>query len=168
MAHKYVSNKATLKNESKFVLKDKYERMHISSDFFVSGFLSKLSSTLTSRIPPAEALEKKTTSLTWHKTSEVKERIKTASGTIAVYDDTPEEEIERIKESVKHVLPLGEKEKSPDVATTIIAEAASVAALSMGVSILNPFYRFKTSKTFILFMCKVFLRVNVKIQHLFG
>ena len=89
-----------------------------------------------SRVPPPETQEKKTTSLTWHKTTEVSERIKTATGTIAVYTDTPEEEVEKIKESVKHIPGLGEEEgeAATDVATTVIAEAASVAAKSMGVS----------------------------------
>nr|XP_027226585.1 uncharacterized protein LOC113818580 [Penaeus vannamei] len=73
MSHKYVSNKA--------VLKDK-------------GFLSKLGSTLMGRSNPDPFVDVKVqSSITWRKTSDVKARIKTATGTIPVYDDLGEEEM---------------------------------------------------------------------------
>ncbi|XP_047481488.1 obscurin-like isoform X2 [Penaeus chinensis] len=73
MSHKYVSNKA--------VLQDK-------------GFLSKLGSTLMGRSNPDPFVDVKVqSSISWHKTSDVKARIKTATGTIPVYDDLGEEEM---------------------------------------------------------------------------
>nr|XP_045586424.1 uncharacterized protein LOC123748273 [Procambarus clarkii] len=78
MSHKYVSNKAVMKNE---------------------GFLAKLGSTLMTRTNPDPLIETKTqSSIAWRKTSDVKARIKTATGTIAIYDDMTPEEIAELEQ----------------------------------------------------------------------
>ncbi|XP_066949349.1 LOW QUALITY PROTEIN: muscle M-line assembly protein unc-89-like [Macrobrachium rosenbergii] len=73
MSHKYVSNKAVLQDKT---------------------FLNKLGATLAGRSNPDPNLEiKEKTTLSWRKTSQVRRRIKTATGTIPIYDYmTPEEE----------------------------------------------------------------------------
>lgn len=81
---------------------------------------------MTRRGPTPEQMDTQT-SLVWHKTTEVKERIKTATGTIPVYSDMSQDEIEKLKESVAAVPSLEEAQEkdSSDTYSAIIAETAT-------------------------------------------
>ncbi|XP_042212765.1 uncharacterized protein LOC121859872, partial [Homarus americanus] len=106
MSHKYVSNKAVMKNQ---------------------GFLDKLGSTLMSRSNPNPMTEVKTqSSITWHKTSDVKARIKTATGTIAIYEDMSPEEIAELQEQATMAAGGTAPELSGAAATAV--QTAAIAA----------------------------------------
>ncbi|XP_069178633.1 LOW QUALITY PROTEIN: muscle M-line assembly protein unc-89 [Procambarus clarkii] len=108
MSHKYVSNKAVMKNE---------------------GFLAKLGSTLMTRTNPDPLIETKTqSSIAWRKTSDVKARIKTATGTIAIYDDMTPEEIAELEQQAT-LMAGGSAPELSGVAATAVQTAVLAAGI---------------------------------------
>ncbi|XP_071523599.1 protein Obscurin-like isoform X2 [Panulirus ornatus] len=108
MSHKHVSNKAVFQNP---------------------GFLAKLGSTLMSRTNPDPLIETKTqSSIAWRKTSDVKARIKTATGTIPIYDEKTPEEIAELQRQADEAA----GGSVPDLPGPV-AVAVQAAALAAGI-----------------------------------
>ncbi|XP_050698180.1 obscurin-like isoform X5 [Eriocheir sinensis] len=110
MAHKFVSTKDVMKNE---------------------GFLAKLGSTLAGRLNPDPLIETKAkSSITWRRTSDIKHRIKTATGTIAIYEDlTPEQLAEKQAEADRAAGGIAPDSAGPAPAATLEEEGAKEPAL---------------------------------------
>lgn len=96
-----------------------------------AGFLAKLGSTLMSRTNPDPLIETKTqSSIAWRKTSDVKARIKTATGTIPIYDDKTPEEIEELQRQATEAA----GGSAPDLPGPV-AVAVQTAALAAGLGV---------------------------------
>ncbi|KAK7074460.1 hypothetical protein SK128_019349 [Halocaridina rubra] len=113
----------------------------IVSKFLLSfnhlGFLNKLGATLANRTNPDPNIEiKEKTQLEWRKTSQVRRRIKTATGTIPIYDYMTAEEEAAVE--AEAMLMAGE---GADVSGEA-AVAIEAAAVQAGITNENLSYTF--------------------------